>query len=154
MLISLNGVLIVVFELAIIAVVRHLRPQPVIAVGYLLVGVGFALTGVSRTLPTLAATVVIWTLGEMISSPMTSAYVAEIAPEQYRGRYMGMWVLAWSVGLMLGPPIGTMLLAHNATLLWTSCGALGVLAAALVSVRPTERTSETLTTTPDAFHPP
>lgn len=139
LLISLNGVLIVLFELAIIAVVRSMPPRPVIAVGFLLTGIGFALTGVAHTIPMLVITVVIWTMGEMISSPTMSAYVAGLAPERYRGRYMGLWVLTWSVGLMLGPPIGTMLLAHDPAILWGSCGLLGAVAAGIMLIQPEKK---------------
>lgn len=90
LLISMNGRLIVVFEPGITQWTRRLPPRPMIALGYLLAGAGFALTGIARTLPALAATVVIWTLGEMVSSPVASAYAVQLAPERYRGRYLGL----------------------------------------------------------------
>lgn len=86
LLISTNGLLIVLFELSITQWTRRFHPRPMIALGYLLAGVGFALTGIARTVPALAATVVVWTLGEMISSPVSGAYAVQLAPEQYRGR--------------------------------------------------------------------
>ena len=60
------------------------------------VGAGlFSLTGIARTVPLLAATVVIWTMGEIVSSPVVVAYVAQLAPERYRGRYMGLLTVTW-----------------------------------------------------------
>lgn len=132
LLISLNGLLIVFFELMITNFSLRFRPQPVIALGYFLSGLGFALTAFARTMPALAATVVVWTMGEMISSPMATAYVAQLAPEQYRGRYMGLFVFTWSIGMLIGPPLGTLLFAHNPMLLWAACGALGVLSASML----------------------
>ena len=129
LLISLNGVLIVLFELLITAFVQRFRPQPVIALGYFLSGFGFALTGVALTLPALAATVVIWTLGEMIASPMAAAYVARLAPEKYRGRYMGLLTMSWSLGMLIGPPLGTLTFERNPMALWAACGVLGVISA-------------------------
>ena len=111
LLISMNGMLIVLFELGITQWTRRFAPRPMIALGYLLAGLGFALTGVARTLPALAATVVIWTLGEMVSSPVVSAYVVQLAPEQYRGRYLGLMVMMWSLGMIIGPPAGTFVFA-------------------------------------------
>ncbi len=78
------------------------------------------------------STVVIWTLGEMISSPMASAYVAQLAPAKYRGRYMGLLVVAWSFGMLTSPPLGTLLFAHNEMILWAACGILGIVGAALM----------------------
>ena len=136
MLISLNGILIVTCELTIIAFIQRYPPRPFIAIGYLLAGLGVALTGVSFTIPALAATVVIWTLGEMISSPAAAAYATQLAPEKYRGRYMGIWVMTWAVGMVAGPALGTLVLERNPLLLWGSIGILGIVGAALIMVRP------------------
>lgn len=132
LLISMNGVLIVFFELAITAWTQRLPPRPVIAAGYLLLGIGFALTGVAHSVAALAITVVIWTLGEMISSPVSSAYVAGLAPEELRGRYMGGWGLMWSLGLTLGPSLGTILYGKNPVFVWVGCAVLGAISALLI----------------------
>ena len=135
LLISTNGLLIVFFELSITQWTRHFRPRPIIALGYLLAGVGFALTGIARTVPVLAATVVVWTLGEMISSPVSGAYAAQLAPEQYRGRYMGLFIMVWSLGMVIGPPAGTLVFEHNPAAVWAACGALGVIGGGLMMLQ-------------------
>ncbi|HYS54049.1 MAG TPA: MFS transporter [Thermoanaerobaculia bacterium] len=135
LLISENGLLIIAFELMITVFVQRFRPQPVIALGYLFSGFGFALTGLARTIPALAATVVVWTIGEMLSSPMVVAYVAQIAPEQYRGRYMALLTVMWSFGMVAGPPLGTFLFARNAMLLWLWCGLMGIIAATVLAIQ-------------------
>jgi MFS family permease len=126
-LVSVNGVLIILFELAITAFVQRFALLPVVATGYLFVGIGFALTGLAHTIPALAGTVVVWTLGEMINAPAASAWVAKIAPERFRGRYLGMLSVAWSIGLLAGPPIGTLVFERNPAALWTACLLLGVI---------------------------
>jgi MFS family permease len=132
MLVSENGLLIICFELLITMFVQRFRPQPIIALGYFLAGTGFALTGIAHSLPALAATVVVWTFGEMFSSPMVIAYVAQIAPEKYRGRYMGLLTVSWSFGMLFGPPLGTLLYARNPAALWIACALLGVTSASLL----------------------
>jgi len=136
LLISTNALLVITLELAIINYTQRMSPRPVIALGYLLWGLGFSLTGVAHTIPLLAGTVVIWTLGEMVSSPLIAAYVAQIAPERFRGRYMGLFVTAWSVALCIGPPLGTFVFERNPAALWAGCGVLGLLSAALLYTRP------------------
>jgi len=126
-LISMNGVLIVFFELAITNYVQRFQLLRVIATGYLFAGVGFALTGVADTMPVLAGTVVIWTLGEMIGMPPSGAWVVKIAPERFRGRYMGMHSVAWSIGMLAGPPLGTLVFERNPAALWSACLLLGVI---------------------------
>lgn len=135
MLISFNGMLIVCCELLITAFVKRFPALRVVATGYFFVGIGFALTGIARSVPALAGTILIWTMGEMVSSPMASTYIASLAPLKYRGRYMGFLSVSWSVGMLLGPPLGTLLFARNAALLWTLCGVLGAIASATLLVR-------------------
>jgi len=135
LLISTNGLIIVIVELFITQWTRRFPPRPMIALGYFLAGAGFALTGFARTIPALAATVVVWTFGEMISSPVASAYAVQLAPEQYRGRYLGLVMMMWSFGMVIGPPVGTLLFAHNPAFVWTACGALGIISATLMLQR-------------------
>jgi MFS family permease len=131
-LISFNGVLIVFFELAITSFVQRFQLLRAVATGYLLAGVGFALTGLAHTIPMLAGTVVIWTLGEMVGMPPASAWVAKISPERYRGRYMGMLSAAWSLGMLLGPALGTLVFERNPAALWSGCLLLGVISSSLL----------------------
>ena len=46
-----------------------------------------------------------------------------------RGRYMGAYGLTWALGLTFGPGIGVQLHGRAPLLLWSACGALGVIAA-------------------------
>ena len=135
MLISLNGVMIILFELAITQWTQRYDHQRLIALGYWLSAIGFALTGFAHSIPALAATVVVWTIGEMIYAPATGTYVTNLAPERYRGRYHGMWVLTWSVGMMLGPSLGTWMYARNAPMLWTAAAIVGTLGSLLALAR-------------------
>ena len=135
-LLAINGVMIVTLELLLTAWAQRFPPQPLIALGYGLTGIGFGLTGLAAGIPMLAVTVVIWTIGEMVYAPVTTTYVTALAPERYRGRYMGLWHSTWSAGMLLGPALGTMLYERSPALLWVACLALGLAAAGLALVRP------------------
>ena len=135
-LISINGVLIVIFELAIISFTQRFPAQPMIAIGYFITGLGYALTGLAHTMRELAVTVVIWTIGEMVFAPVTGAFVTGLAPERYRGRYMGMWMMMWSVGMLLGPWLGTLVYEYNHAALWVSCAVMGLIGGLLALIRP------------------
>ena len=92
----------------------------------------------------------IFTFGEMISSPTSSAYLARIAPEQMRGRYMGTLSLAWSGAGILGPQLGFHLFSVNPTLVWFTCGFLGLVAAAvMLRVQPNAKDSIHRPSSPD-----
>lgn len=134
LLISSNGAMIILLELLITNYVQRFRAETVIAVGYLLNNIGFAMTGLATRFPGLLAAMSVWTMGEMISSPMAGAFVAKLAPEKYRGRYMGMLVTMWSIGMMIGPPLGTWLFTTHRSLLWIGAAVLGVVSAALLTL--------------------
>jgi MFS family permease len=132
LLISLNGLAIVLFELPLVAITQRFPYRPVLTVGSLLVGLGFALNAVANDLPELALTVLIWTLGEIIYAPVASAYVADIAPEHLRGRYQGAWGLTWGLAYVFAPAVGAAIFAWSADGLWLICGLLGLAAALLL----------------------
>jgi MFS family permease len=140
-LLSVNGALIVLLELPLIAFTQHRSPVRMIALGQLLVGIGFGLTGFAHAVPALTATIVVWTLGEMIGAPPAGAYVAALAPAHMRGRYNGAWSLAWALGLVLGPTVGGFLFGHGESILWSVCLVLGVASALLLVAGPRRSTA-------------
>ena len=102
------------------------------ALGFLLIGTGFASNGLARTLPMLALTVVLFTFGEMVAMPVAAAFVANLAPEHQRGLYMGTYGMIWALAFVAGPTLGLLLFGINPFALWVICGALGVLAAMII----------------------
>jgi MFS family permease len=132
LLISLNGLAIVLLELPLVSITQRFPYRPVLALGSVLVGLGFALNAVANNLPELAFAVLVWTLGEIVYAPVASAYVADIAPEHLRGRYQGAWGLTWGLGFVLAPALGAAIYAWSPNGLWLTCGLLGVLAALLL----------------------
>ncbi len=132
MLISLNGLLVVFLELPIASWTQRRRPRRAMALGFLLLGLGFGITGFAGSPAVLALAVVIWTLGEIAYLPVAGAYVADVAPDHMRGRYQGAWGSTFGVAFVLGPALGTAFYSVNPLGLWLSCIALGGLAAILV----------------------
>jgi MFS family permease len=49
---------------------------------------------------------VILTLGELIVVPLSSAYAANLAPIDKRGRYMSLYGLTWNVASGISPVVG------------------------------------------------
>ncbi|MBC7975283.1 MAG: MFS transporter [Myxococcales bacterium] len=132
MLASVNGALIVLFEVTLTVVTQRMPERTVMAIGYLMIGIGFALTAVAMGTLAIGLTIAVWTFGEMISSPVAGVYVGKLAPVHLRGRYMGLFSSTWAIGLAVGPILGTTAFAWNEALLWIGCGVLGLVAAVLV----------------------
>jgi MFS family permease len=128
---AMNGILVVAFELPIAAWTQHRKRTHMVAIGGLFVGIGFATLAVFRSVPGLMAFVVIWTFGEIVGSPSTSAFVADRAPKHARGRYQGALGMMFASASVFGPVLGTNLYSLSPTVLWLACGGAGVLAAIL-----------------------
>jgi MFS family permease len=123
LLLSLNGALICLTELPLTTITRRHPPRKVMAIGFLVFGSGFVLTGFVSTLPLLAVAAVLWTVGEMLYFPISAAHVANSSPPHMRGRYQGAWGIAWGTGAVIGPMVGTHVFEWHARALWLMCGA-------------------------------
>lgn len=95
------------------------------AVGFVLMGLGFALVGRAADLPGLVAATVVWSLGDLILLGRATALVAAIAPAAARGRYVSAYGISWGIAAMVGPLLGTQLVARlHAAGTWDVLGAL------------------------------
>jgi MFS family permease len=135
-LIGFNGAIIVVVEIFLVSYLQRFRPRPLIVLGYLLIGAGFAATAFAHTIPVLALTVFVWTAGEMVSFPTSGVQVANASPRHLRGRYQGAWGMSWAIGWTVGPSLGSWIYQRNPTILWFGCGLLALMAAGLVAALP------------------
>jgi MFS family permease len=121
--------------LPLTTITKRFRARPVMAIGYSLIGLGFASNGLVRTIPLLVLTMALLTFGEMISMPVAGAYVADLAPPDKRGLYMGTYGLIWALAFIFGPSVGLLLFSASPRLLWTLCGVMGFCAAAIILAR-------------------
>jgi MFS family permease len=148
LLIAWNGVLVMVAELPLTALTLRYDARRVMALGYVLIGVGFGLNAWAFHIPSLLVAMTIFSVGEMISAPTTSALVARHAPVRLRGRYMGMLGLAWNGAAVAGPQFGFRCFALDPRLVWFGCALLGLVAAVitLLSIQPTRSSGVVKTT--------
>ncbi|MGW1342703.1 MFS transporter [Kribbella sp. NPDC002412] len=137
LLIGLNGLVVLALELPTAAVVSRYRLAYVLAIGNLLIGGGLALTGLMTDMILLAATVLIWTLGEMMTSSVANAYLGSLTPPRMTGRYQGLYFAAYTTGTGIGPLLGGALYTLAPWTLWTLTATAGALSAYLCLPRRT-----------------
>lgn len=131
-IISINGWLIVLVQLPLTAAMARFNRANVIIAAALFTAAGFGLTGLVTSLPLLAGTVVVWTIGEMLQSPLLPAITTDLAPANLRARYFGMIGLGFSGANMIGAPLGGWVLAHGGgRLIWLGTFVSAMTAAAL-----------------------
>ena len=132
-LFTINTLLIVALEVPINTATAHVANVRLLVIGCMLFAIGFGALGLIASAAGVIATVVVWTFGEMLLFPATSAHLAEIAPENRRGAYMGAYTMSLSISLTIGPWMGTQLLAVlGPVMVWFVMFALGGLAALLM----------------------
>ena len=109
-LLTLNGLVIVVFQYPITYLMGRKSPNLSLLLGAFLYGAGYlSLAWVGPYGLALGAMVMI-TAGEIVFGPTTSAVVGELASTNWRGRYMGFFGLSETLGMAVGPLLGGVLL--------------------------------------------
>jgi len=127
LLLALNAVMIVFLEMPLIHKVERWNPLPVIAVGSLFNMLGFAILPLHNSFLYIAFTVIIFTIGEMLVFPLTGGYIANLAQDANRGKYMGIYTLSFSLSFVIGPVAGAWIYEHwGPMILWSSIGVIGV----------------------------
>lgn len=128
-LLGLNALVVVAFEMLILHRVERLAPLAVIGPGAFLLCLGFALLPLGRGALFASATILVWTVGEMLTLPMTNIFVAARAGSARAGRYMGAYTMAFAAAFLIAPALGLSVYErYGAEVLW---GAAGVVGAAL-----------------------
>ncbi|MGW6396009.1 MDR family MFS transporter [Streptomyces sp. NPDC055103] len=136
MVIAVNGIVIVGFQLLVNRLTDKRSPVLLLTLSALLFAVGTGATALAGSSVAFAATVVIWTVGEMIHVPTNAAATARLAPEHARGRYQGVMGMSWAVAGFIAPiAAGVIVDGPGPDVLWTATAAIGVIAAVGYSIR-------------------
>src|SRR6185295_14412406 len=127
-LLAVNSILIILFEMQIVRRVERRAPLPMVALGSLGICLGYGLNALTSGPVMALVSVAVWSFGEMLFFPLGAAYATRRAPEGAVGRYLGLYHLAFAVGFVLAPLLGTWTYQHHGPrTLWVACGVLGVL---------------------------
>ena len=104
--VSLNGLIIIAFELPMTKLSQHWPFKVTIGITFAMVGIGMATYGLPLGPAVIIAGTLIWTLSEVIGGPTFFAYPAMAGPAHLRGRYIGSFQFMFGLGMALGPLIG------------------------------------------------
>ncbi len=136
--ISHTGWIIMVLQVFVSRFAEPFRAMPTFLVGLLLIAVGFAVIGFANiSAPAIIFLgIMIFAIGEMVSSPRIQEYITWIAPKEKAGMYMGMNFLSVMIGAAFSGITYTSLYGYYESLgrpeyVWYVLGAhtvLGILA--------------------------
>ena len=136
---TVNTLLIVALEVPLNTAMEHWTHRRTLMLGAFLYAVGFgsyALVGIAPfgKAAGVFAAVVIWTFGEMILMPGSSAYAAEIAPPERRGEYMGLYTMSFNIAFAVGPWLGASVLGKwGASTVWGAAFVSGCISTLMMS---------------------
>src|SRR6476646_8170588 len=100
---AVNGVLIVLLQPLAIRLLRGYDRAHLLGIGSALIGLGFFLTTYAATPVAYGATVVVWTIGEIVTAGLSASLVADLAPPEARGRYQAVWGTSFGVAALVAP---------------------------------------------------
>jgi predicted MFS family arabinose efflux permease len=133
LLFTINTLLIVALEVPLNSATAHWSHRKTLALGAFLSAAGFGALAFAWDFWSVAATVVVWTFGEMFFFPAMAAYATDIAPAARRGEYMGLTQMAMSAAFAIGPWAGTAVLGEfGGRTLWLGAFAIGLVATGMM----------------------
>jgi MFS family permease len=135
-LLALNGIAIVLVQPLLVRVLARLPRARVLSTGAALIGLGYGVAALAGGVPVFAASILVWTLGEILTFTATPSLIAELAPPAARARYQGAHQLVWGLTGIVAPPLGGLVLrSFGGGTLWVGCAVIGLGAAVLYLVR-------------------
>lgn len=140
MMFTLNTVIIILLEVPLNIATAHVSHRVMLALGAFLTGAGFGAMQFADSSLWIAATVVVWTFGEMVLLPGAATYMSEIAPPERRGEYMGLFQMTFSLAFAMSAWVGPMLLdQYGGSVLWSVMFIAGCISTLmLLRIRPAE----------------
>lgn len=126
-LLAINTLIIVVVEMVLVHALEGRNVLSWVGIGSFLFCAGLGLLTFGTSAGWVAFTIVIWTVGEMISFPLASTAVAARAGQRNLGAYMGLYNFAWQAAFVVAPLAGTWVYQrYGSRTLWIACGGVGV----------------------------
>ena len=127
-----NALMVVFLQVLVTQWTKKHSPLRMIALGmsFYAVGVGSVILG--NGFWSFWISMVIISIGELIIVPTASTFVANLAPADMRGRYMGIYGLTWSLSIGIGPLLGGLLSdSFGSVATWYGGFVIGVISTAI-----------------------
>jgi MFS family permease len=98
-----NALMVVFLQVFITRIIKRYRDTQVMPIGALFYAVAMMIVGLSSQFWGFWLAMVVMTIGELITAPTATTFVANLAPQDQRGRYLGVFGLTWHVAMAIGP---------------------------------------------------
>lgn len=113
LLMASNGLIIALLEMPLIHVLEHRRnPLYWVQFGAILIVIGAGFLAMGEWILLSWFYIFLITFGEILNFPFSSSYVLAIASPAYRGRYLGIFSMTWSLAFIVAPSAGGYIAEH------------------------------------------
>jgi predicted MFS family arabinose efflux permease len=127
---AVNTTVIVAFEMLLVDAIKHWPALRTIGVGAFLFCLGFAILPFGSSGAFCVFAMLIVTVGEMLSFPLSAGFASNRSSPGNEGAYMGWYTTMFAVAFVLGPTVGSAIYQLNRDALWL--GGLAIGAAAFI----------------------
>jgi MFS family permease len=97
---------IILFQIPLNRLTKKIPTQTAIMLGFAVSSLIWLIIGIYPSIPTIAAGIVAFAIGEMIQAPRYYEYISEIAPPGQQGLFQGYAFLPIAIARFVGDPIG------------------------------------------------
>ncbi len=104
-----NATMVVLFQYAVSKITKKHSPQLILMIGSVVYGIGVGSIAWDTNFWSFIFSIILMTLGELMVAPTAITMVAKFAPQEMRGRYMGVYWLTVGITKGLAPMIGGLL---------------------------------------------
>jgi POT family proton-dependent oligopeptide transporter len=130
---------IILFQIPLNRLTKNIPTRTAIVLGFAISSLIWIIIGIYPSIPTIAAGIVAFAIGEMIQAPRYYEYISEIAPPGQQGLFQGYAFLPIAIARFVGDPFGGWIYqfskkAGKPELIWFAMIGIGVLGAILMAV--------------------
>lgn len=130
---------IILFQIPINRLTKNIPTRSAILIGFAVSSLIWIIIAIHPSIPTIAAGIVAFAIGEMIQAPRYYEYISEIAPKGQQGLYQGYAFLPIAIARFVGDPFGgwiyqTSKASGNPSMVWFSMIAIGITGTILMAI--------------------
>ncbi len=97
---------IILFQIPLNRLTKNIPTRTAIVLGFGISSLIWLIIGLYPSIPTIAAGIVAFAVGEMIQAPRYYEYISEIAPQGQQGLFQGYAFLPIAIARFVGDPLG------------------------------------------------
>ncbi len=130
---------IILLQIPINRLTKNIPTRTAILTGFAVSSLIWIIIAIHPSIPTIAAGIVAFAIGEMIQAPRYYEYISEIAPKGQQGLYQGYAFLPIAIARFVGDPFGgwiyqTSKASGNPSNVWFSMIAIGITGTVLMAI--------------------